>query len=132
MGGIQSRDLFLGLMSLFLALVEDHGTVLRSDVVALAVERRGIVDDKKYIEQIFIPDLLRIKGDANYFDVAGGAGAYVTIRGIRGRSPHVPGFDAGHTLELIEDSFQAPKTSSTKNRRLHVRHICSMLKAGKS
>src|ERR1700681_4422204 len=63
---------------LFVAGIEDDRSVARSPVVALAVQRRGIMDLEKEFQQLSIADGLRIEGNLNGFRVI----AVVAIRRV--------------------------------------------------
>jgi hypothetical protein len=49
--------------------IENGGPVARSPIVALAVQRRGIMDLEKELEQLSITYRLRIEGNLNGFRV---------------------------------------------------------------
>ena len=52
-------------------MVEDHGSVLRADVVALAVEGRGIVNGKKHVQEISKSNDGWVERDLHDFRVTG-------------------------------------------------------------
>jgi len=64
---------------LLVAGIEDGRPVARSPVVALTVQRRGIMDLEKEFQQLSIADGLRIEGNLNGFRMI----AVVAIRRVR-------------------------------------------------
>ena len=64
-----------GDVALLVVVVEDGRAVLRADVVALAVERRGVVRLPEDAEQVFERDFGRVVRDLHDLGVAGGSRA---------------------------------------------------------
>ena len=54
---------------LLVARIEDGRPIARAAIVALAVERRWIMDLEKELQQLAIADGLRVEGDLNSFGV---------------------------------------------------------------
>ena len=115
----------LGVRALLGGLRIDHRAVLRSDVVALAIERRRVVDREKHPEQVGVRQHGRIELDAHDFGVAGVSAAHLVVGRVRRSSAGVAGFDRHDALELVEDRFEAPETSSAEHRRLRVSWVNS-------
>src|SRR5918997_215600 len=63
--GLDLRDELLGDAALLLVVVEDRGSVLRPDVGALPVQRRGVVDGEENLQDLPERDRLRIERDLN-------------------------------------------------------------------
>src|SRR5690606_9423039 len=61
---------------LHVVVVQDDRAVLRSDVVALPVQRGRIMNREEDVEQIVVRDALRVVGDLHHFRVARVARAY--------------------------------------------------------
>ena len=78
-GSINIGDGIFGDPLLLVAGIEDGRPVARSPVVALAIQRRGIMDLEKEFHQLSIADGLRIKGNLNGFRMV----AVVAIRCVR-------------------------------------------------
>ena len=51
---VQLLDGFLGNLLLFIVVIEDRGTILRADIIALAIHRGRIVDGKEDIQNILV------------------------------------------------------------------------------
>jgi hypothetical protein len=60
-----------GFMMLVFRGVEDHRAILRAHVVALAVQRGGIMNGKENFEQVAIAQLARIESDPHHLGMAG-------------------------------------------------------------
>jgi hypothetical protein len=59
----------------------DAAAVLGAAVVALAVQRGRVVDDKEDLQNLAQADLLRVVFQLDHFVVAGGAGAHLLVAG---------------------------------------------------
>ena len=98
----------------------DRRAVLRTDVVALGIQRGGIVNDEKHFKQIGVADDSRIEGDAHHFGMAGVAAADVFIGRIGEMSAAVAGFDGFNAGQTVKYRFQAPETAPAQ--RSHFTH----------
>jgi len=78
-GFIDHIDHLLGRRLLFVIGVKNRRSVLRADVVALAVERGRIMQLEKQVEQFLERHFGRIVIDAHGFGVAGASGFHVLI-----------------------------------------------------
>ncbi len=65
------RHHIVGNLFLLGGVIEDRGTVLRPAVIALPIERRGIVDHEEHIQQITIADYLWVERDPHRFRMSG-------------------------------------------------------------
>lgn len=102
--------------------IEDRRPVARAAVVALAVQRRGIMDLEKELQQLAIADGLRIEGDLNGFGVI----AVVAI----GRVWHLaagvahPGRD--HAGIAAQQILHTPEAAAGKDGPFRQNcHVCS-------
>jgi hypothetical protein len=93
-------------------MIEDRRAVLGTNIVALAVERCRVMNGKKYFEQLFIGDLLRVKCHLNYLGVTGGSTTHQPVRGIGEASAGIARDRFDHAFELGVNRFQAPETAA--------------------
>lgn len=91
---------------------ENHTAVLRTDVVALAVERGWVVQHEEYFEQGFVADEVRVKQDVDDFGQSGVARADRFVIGVGILGARVAAFDIKHAFEFGKGRFEAPKASS--------------------
>ena len=105
--------------SLFFGKRHDAGAVLRSDVVALAVELGWIVDGEEDLEEGFVGDDAWVKLDFNHLGVAGGAAADRLVGGMGVVAACVGGERRLNAVDLFVSAFDAPKASSTHNHAFH-------------
>src|SRR5882762_8201275 len=96
-------------------MVEDRRTILRADIIDLAIERGRIVDHEEHLEDFLERHLLRVEGELGYLGMARLARADLLVRGVRCPAAHATGLDGIHALEIVEDGFQAPETASGKS-----------------
>src|SRR5580704_15445324 len=85
--GSIARGLGFGL--LLGGMIEDRGTVLRTDVRALAIERGRVVIVPEDLKQVVVADDGGIEGDFEALGVSGAPRAHVFVRGLRERSSGV-------------------------------------------
>src|ERR1700677_1707206 len=109
---------FFGRLFLRVAAVENNRTVLRADVVALAVEGGRIVGFPENFQQFFVRNDGRIELDLNHFGMAGIAGANVFVTGIGRRAAGKTGDDGFDSGNALKDRLGAPKTAAAKGRGL--------------
>jgi hypothetical protein len=58
-------------------VTEDSRSVLRTTVIALLVERRGIVERVEVLHQIFVGRVVSFKGKIVYFNLLSVSGAHL-------------------------------------------------------
>src|SRR5690606_32548854 len=107
--GLQLRDHFLRDPLLLLGMIEDRGAVLRADVGALAVQRRGVVDREEDAQQVAVGELVRVELDLHDLRVAGRAGADLLVRRVGHVAAGVAGLHAQHATQIEENGFEAPE-----------------------
>src|SRR3989304_5510110 len=97
-------------------MAEAPAKVLRSDVIALAVERRWVVDGEEDLQEFLERDDVRVERDLESFRMVRGARADLFIRWVL----HVParGTDAAllDTAQLLEDWLVAPEATAAEGR----------------
>ena len=71
------------LRSLLGTIVKYHAAILRTTIVSLAVERRGVVPFPKRVQQRFVRYDGRIKLQIDHFRVSGGTCAHLLVRWLR-------------------------------------------------
>src|SRR5258706_15706813 len=96
-------------------MVEDRRTILRADIIALAIERGRIVDHEEHLEDFPERHLLRVEGELGYLGMAGFPRADLLVTGVRRPAAHVTGLHRIHALEIVEYGLQAPETASGKS-----------------
>src|SRR5215467_1167776 len=97
-------------------MVEDRRPILRSDVVALAVERRRIVNHEEYLEDFHERHYVRVERDPDHLGMPGFPRADLRIGRVRGLPAHVSGLDRFHAPQIVEYRLQAPEASASKRR----------------
>jgi len=90
---------------------EDGGAILGADIIALAVQRRGVMGCKENVEQVRIADDRRVIADADRFGMAGRARADLFIGRVGDRPADITALDALDALEVLIDSFRAPESA---------------------
>ena len=105
------NHIFCGLSLLFI-VIENRGSILRSDIRTLSVRRSGVMDAEEHIQDRAEGDKIGIKGDLNDFGVTGGPGADILVGGIVDGSTSVSHFDRINPDQFIEDRLKAPKAST--------------------
>src|SRR5258705_2546801 len=91
---------------------EDGRAVLGADVVALAVEGRGIVDGEEDAEEVLVRDLVRVVGDFHRLRMSATPAANLVVGGIGGLAADVARLHGVDPFQLVENRFQAPETPS--------------------
>src|SRR5918998_5119051 len=112
--GLQLRDELLGDAALVLVVVEDGGAVLRPDVRALPIQRRGVVDGEEDLQDLPERDHLRIERDLHDLRVSRGPGNDLAVSRVRDRAARVPGLDALYAPQLVVDGLEAPEAPATE------------------
>ena len=109
----------LGRGSLFIRKRHDAGTVLRPDVVALAVELGGVVNREEDLEESFVGNDGRVELNLHHLSVAGGAAADGVVGGVRVVTAGVGGKGRLNTVNLFVGAFNAPEASATDDHPFH-------------
>ncbi len=113
-GFCEFLDGFLRKRLLCRGVVIDRGTVLRADIVSLAVEGGGIVIGEEDLQKFPVGDFLRVEGDLDDLCMTGLAGANLFVGRVIKVPAGIARFDFGNSEEIVIDRFQAPETSSSK------------------
>src|SRR5579872_4602761 len=127
----QVQDRCLGYLLLFIRIVKDRRTILRTNVVALAVQRCRIVDREEDLKQFGVSDCCWVECNSHNLGVAGGAGADGLVRWVCHRTAGVAGLHLENAFQLFENSFDAPETSAAEKGKLCglvgslIVHLCS-------
>lgn len=115
---IQFIDHFFGFAILLFRRIENHRPVLRSHVIALAIERGRIMDREKNVQNFTVAYPAGIKGDTDNFNVPGIAVAHLAIGGIINMTSHITRLNRRDALHAVEHRLQAPETSAAQNHSL--------------
>ena len=107
---------------LFGGMIEDRRSVLRADVVSLAVERGGVVDREKYFEQFAEGRNGGIEGDLNHFGVTRRAATDLLVGRVGLGTAHVARHDLQDTLHFKVDRLETPEAAPCECRYLHLAH----------
>src|SRR3990170_5732789 len=99
-------------------MVEDRGSVLRSDVIALAVERRRVVDGEEDLQEFLERDDVRVERDLEGLRMVRGARADLLIRRVLHVPARVTDDDLLDTAQLLEDRLVAPEATAAEGRDL--------------
>src|SRR3972149_1502828 len=99
-------------------MVEDRGSVLRSDVIALAVERRWVVDGEEDLQEVLGRDYGPGDRDLESFRMVRGARADLFIRWVLHVPARVTDDDLLDTAQLLEDWLVAPEATAAEGRDL--------------
>src|SRR5205814_2318956 len=97
MRGIQIGNNPLSRFTLLFRGVKDDGAILRANVISLAVQRGGIMNGEKYIEQIAKRDFVWIENHSHYFHMSGSSGTDLPVGGIIHVSTHITGLHRLHS-----------------------------------
>ncbi len=101
---------------------EDDAAVLRAVVVALPVQRRGVMDREKRLEHVPIGQNRWVKRDLDDLRVARVAVADFLVGGIRVLAARVAGHDGLYALEFLVRGLDAPEATAAKCRDFRFRH----------
>lgn len=93
---------------------KDNRPILGADIRPLTVDRGGIVNRKKRVQQFAITNDAGIVFDLDDLGVPGCAGTYLCVRRILCMSTRVSAGCATDAIQFIKLLFDAPKTSTTK------------------
>src|SRR4030095_14001538 len=92
--------------ALFIRMIKNYRSILSARVVALSIQRRRIVYDEKYFEQLTIRNLLWIELETNHFGMARGPIAHGGIGRFRDITTRITGLDVNDALYLFVHRFQ--------------------------
>jgi hypothetical protein len=119
-GGLHVGDRVLGDLLLLVARVEDRRAVAQAHVVALAVERRRVVDLEEELQQCPERGRRRIEDDLDGLRV----GAVVAVGRIRRVTARVPDARGKHPGEAADQVLHAPEAAPREDCPLcRVRHV---------
>src|SRR5437870_3648848 len=108
----EGGDHILGDRLLGRRVVEDRRPVLGADVMALAVERGGVVDGEEDFEEVPVGDDAGIERDLHRLGVARAARADRLVGRIRGLPADVAGLDRLDAFHPVIDRLQTPEAPS--------------------
>src|SRR3989304_1930256 len=97
-------------------MVENHGSILRPDVVALAVERRRGVNGEEDLQDVLERDDVRVERDLEALRMVRGARADLLIRRVFHVPARVTDDDLLDTAQLLEDRLVAPEATAAEGR----------------
>jgi hypothetical protein len=103
---------------------EDRGSILRSDIVALAVKLRRIVGREEDIEDFVEADHIGIEGQADRLGMARAAAADLLVSRVRNRPADIAALDFRHSDHVGEHRLGAPE-APTRQSRLLFAHVTS-------
>src|SRR5690606_37403304 len=118
--GLQRFDQFAGNAGLLVILREYRRAILRPDIVALAIERVGIVDREEDFEDLAVPDAIGIEADPTHLGMAGSAGADFFVAGILDRASVLVRVYPQDAVEFQISGVEAPDAASAQTRDLRV------------
>src|SRR3989304_10576018 len=99
-------------------MAENHGSILRPDVVALAVERRRVVNGEEDLQEFPERDDVRIERDLEALRMVRGARADLLIRRVLHVPARVTDDDLLDPAPLLEDRLVAPEANAAAGRAL--------------
>ena len=106
---------FLGPISFFFVRYENDRAVLGAVIGPLLVERRGVVDGKKDVEQVFGLDDGRVVSDFDHFCMPRGAREHLFIGGIGNVAAGEATDDIFDSQKFFIDSFSTPEAAAAEN-----------------
>ena len=99
---------------LFRGMIKNYRSILRSNIRALPVQRRGVMVRPENIQKVVIADLRRIELHFHDLGVSGFVGANILIRRIMLCSPRIPDAGGQNTFYVAECLFHSPETTRTE------------------
>src|SRR5690349_5864094 len=99
-------------------MVEDDRPILGSHVVALAVQRGGVVDVEENSQKVRVAQSLRVESNTNDFRVARVPRANVLVGRVDLGPAGVARLDRDDAFQLLENRLGAPKASTSERRLL--------------
>ena len=118
LGLVQFFDERRGFVPLLIIGVENRRAVLRTDIVALAIQCRRVMSGEENRHQIAERDLRRIEFNFNHFGMAGVAHADLLVGGILDLAAGVARDDRMNAAQPVEHRVRAPETTAAENRDL--------------
>src|SRR4051812_49024578 len=100
-------------------MIKNRRAVLASDVVALAIEGRRIMEPEEPAEKRLVAELRRIEDDLDRFGMAGPAGLDLGVGGVGGRAAGIPHLGRDHARDGPDDLFHAPEAASRESGGFH-------------
>src|SRR5690606_27574022 len=116
------RDHLLGGFFLLGRMVINDGAVLSTDIVALPVQRGGIVNGEEYFQDFAVADHRRIIGQPYHLCMPGLAFADLRIGWIRDLPAGITRLHLHYPFQFLVNRFQAPEASATQSRNFS-RHV---------
>src|SRR3989304_8735808 len=102
-------------------MVENHGSILRPDVVALAVERRRVVNGEEDLQDVLEREDVRVERDLEALRMVRGARADLLIRRVFHVPARVTDDDLLDTAQLLEDRLGGPEATPAQGGGLQRR-----------
>jgi hypothetical protein len=96
----------------------DAATVLRAGIVALAVQRGGVVNHEEDLQDLPRADLCRVIAQLDDLVAAGATGADVFVAGPLELAVAVAGLDIGDATHVLEHRFGAPEAAAAEHQGL--------------
>src|ERR1043165_19863 len=115
---LRALDGLLRRLALLLVVHEDRRAVLRADVVALPVRRRGVVQAEEEVEDVAVRDRRRIEHDLDALGVPGAAGLHVLVARVLERAAGVADRRVDHAGQLADQLLDAPEAAARERCRL--------------
>ncbi len=112
-----------GPRKLFRSREEYHGSILRTDIVALPVQLRRIVSLPKSDEQISIRNKSRVEQHQHNFGVTRPPAAHLPIGSVWRSSARISGRGHPSSLDLPELALGTPKATHSKTGGFHILRI---------
>ncbi len=110
----------VGDLAVLRVVVVDATAVLRTHVIALAVERGRVVGVEEDLQDFFQADFVGVERQAHHLGMAGVALADLLVRGVDGVTVGVAAFHVGNAAHAVKNGFGAPKTTTTERDGLRV------------
>src|SRR5262250_1277416 len=116
---LQLRNVRLGNPLLLIVSIENDGSVLSAFIRPLTIQLCRIMGHgEEDLQQLSVGDSRRIVLKLYRFRVPGFSSADEFVLGSLGRAPGIPRSGTNHSLYVLEDSLDSPKTAPCHNRGL--------------
>ncbi len=92
----------------------DRAAILRADIVALPVQRGGIVHGEEHAQQVFVGDDVRIERHLHHLGMPGVAGADLLVGRVRDLPAGESRGHARHPAQFQEHRLQAPEAAAAQ------------------
>ena len=99
-------------------VVVDAAAVLRTHVIALAVERGRVVGVEEDFQDFCQADFVGVERQANHLGMAGVALADLLVGGVDGVAVGIAAFHVGNAAHAVEHGFGAPEAAAAQGDRL--------------